>query len=115
VAEKDEETNKFRRSVKKIGIDPHHSYANALCDVAWARSWGTGSFMMPDTPTPSALAQRVTEAMPGIPENIVRMLDDVPAGTCGRCVSFADGHCSARGLSTRAVDPGCIMLEAREG
>ena len=34
VAEKDAETNQYRRSVKKIGIDPHFSYANMLCDVA---------------------------------------------------------------------------------
>jgi hypothetical protein len=41
VAENHPDTNQFNRNVKKVGIDPHFSYANQLCGVAWARTHGT--------------------------------------------------------------------------
>lgn len=34
VGEQDEEQRKARAKVVKIGIDPHYSFANMLCDVA---------------------------------------------------------------------------------
>ena len=49
VVEKDEDEKKFKRKVVKVGIDPHTSYANMLCDVAWSRAHGTSTFILPDT------------------------------------------------------------------
>ena len=40
---------KPRAKVMKIDIDPHYSYANMLCDVAWARSYGTSMFILPES------------------------------------------------------------------
>ena len=39
---------KYRRKVIKVGIDPHFSYANMLCDVAYSRAHGTATFILPD-------------------------------------------------------------------
>ncbi len=55
----------------------------------------------------------VQAALPGVNPALVRMMADAPAGACGRCYSFEAGQCTARGLATRAEEPGCIMYEAR--
>jgi hypothetical protein len=47
VVEDDPETRKKRRKVVKIGIDPHFAYANMLCEVAYSRAHGTGTFWVP--------------------------------------------------------------------
>ena len=62
VAEKDEEEKKYRRRVVKVGIDPHTSYANMLCDVAWARAHGTSMFVMPIEDEVSARRAAVRDA-----------------------------------------------------
>lgn len=127
VAEKDEETNQYRRTVKKIGIDPHFSYANMLCDVAYSRAHGTSTFIMPDNPamagpeTPTA--QRVAAAMPGLPKGVVSMIDDQPAGTCGRCSAFPAAAreagqpralCEMRDLMVGARDACCPLYDAAD-
>lgn len=115
VAEKDEETNQYRRAVKKIGIDPHFSYANMLADVAWARAHGTGFFILPDQKEQTPTAQKVAEKMPGLPKHVLNMMDHAPAGTCGRCsgMDAEAGNCTVRGLKVAARDPACPLFVAR--
>ncbi len=122
VSEKDEETNKFRSSVKKVGIDPHFSYANMLCDVAWARSHGTSTFILPDAVTKDPNVTKAEELnMHGLPPTVAAMIDDLPPGqVCGRCESFnsEEGLCTQRGFKVAPRDPGCILwakLEYSEG
>lgn len=119
VAEKDEETNQFKRSVKKVGIDPHFSYANMLCDVAWARNHGTGMFIMPQKTNLEELRAAAAERnMPGLPVEVVKMMAELPEGTCGRCSAFPEGEaralCPERHLFVRAIDPGCPIFVVRE-
>lgn len=118
VAEKDEETNKYKRSVKKIGIDPHFSYANMLCDVAWARAFGTSTFILPDPEKELSVTQKtVQEAMPGLPSPVIKMLEDLPPGEiCGKCSAFdpETRMCGERALLVQAKDPGCILFVQKE-
>jgi len=107
---KDDEQKKFRRKVVKVGIDPHYSYANMLCDIAWSRNHGTSSFIMPEEVKLSPRAEQIDAANSGLPPAVLRMIDDIPAGTCGRCSSFEDGHCTARGLTVAPRDPGCVLF-----
>lgn len=112
VAEKDDETNQYKRSVKKVGIDPHFSYANMLCDVAWARSHGTSTFFIPDGgrgPQQALSPQDIA-----VPEAMVAMIEEAKAAqltgdVCGRCASRdpATGICAENGARTRETDPGC--------
>jgi hypothetical protein len=113
VAEKDDETNKYRRSVKKVGIDPHFSYANMLCDVAWARSHGTATFIIPDGTSSAAesAAKAAERDMPGLPSAVVQMFDTLPTGqVCGRCAAFDAGLCTERQLQVSAKDAGCVLF-----
>lgn len=116
VAERDDETNQYKRSVKKVGIDPHFSYANMLCDVAWARSHGTTSFILPAEKTATPGQEAIVEAMPGLPEHIVAMVDPLPQGVCGRCSAFDPdaGRCTMRNFLVQKKDPGCDMFMTRE-
>jgi hypothetical protein len=117
VAEKDEETNQYRRSVKKVGIDPHFSYANMLCDVAWSRAHGTSTFIMPDSEpereySPKAIA---------IPSSTTSVLEDIKIqlamnNTCGKC-RFRDpatSYCSELQAFVKPIDPGCYNYESRD-
>lgn len=113
VAEKDEEQKKYRRKVVKVGIDPHTSYANMLCDVAWARAYGTTTFVLPEAETVSIRRATVDEAMPGLPEPVLQMVEELPEGeVCGRCMSFdeATRQCKERHVLVRPRDPGCFMF-----
>lgn len=116
VAEKDDEQKKYRRKVVKVGIDPHTSYANMLCDVAWARAHGTSMFVMPEVEKVSVRREVVGEAMPGLPEPVLQMVEDLPEGEiCGRCVSFNEETrmCGERRMLVRPRDPGCFMFVER--
>ncbi len=116
VAEKDEETNAYKRSVRKVGIDPHFSYANMLCDVAWSRAHGTGTFILPSGKKEMTVRQEaVKESLPGLPENVVTLVQDLPPGeVCARCSAFdpESGMCAERQLLVRGPDPGCILFAA---
>lgn len=105
VAEKDDETNKYRRSVKKVGIDPHFSYANMLCDVAWARSHGTATFIIPEGPEIDALNKRdelLRQSPVELPNAVVEMLShQAPADTCGRCSGYEAGMCMTHGYRVK--------------
>jgi len=122
VVEEDEQTRRRRPKVMKVGIDPHFAFANMLCDVAWARIHGTGTFLMPDEirdrPGPS-LAERVEKNMPGLPRRVLAMLDETGPGTCGRCSAYdkvKGSWCSMRDLIVQPRDPGCPIFDpAPEG
>lgn len=118
-------TNRVKRSVQKIGLDPHFSYANQLCDVAWARAHGTATFVFAEGPTAAAEQREKAEAMEmhGLPNHVVALMSDLPEGVCGRCSAFpfgdddgppAQGECAERGFSVSARDPGCPFFNARE-
>lgn len=106
-------TNRYRRVVRKIAIDPHFSYANMLCDVAWARAYGTGTFMIPDVGAGGAEQMAKTERMnmPGLPTAVARMIDDEPTGEdrCGNCSAFDPDtrQCIERGIIVAEADPAC--------
>lgn len=110
----DPNVKRFRRKVMKVGIDPHFSYANMLCDVAWARAHGTSTFILPAVDKDlTPVQEAVAEAMPGLPEGVLKMLDDLPAGdVCGRCAAFdrETGRCEERGVLVRPPDPGCSLF-----
>lgn len=124
--EKEASTNKVKRRVRKVGIDPHASYANMLCDVAWARAHGTTTFMLPPENL-QADDQREKAAIeleaPGLPAQVVGLMERMPSGrVCARCEFYpwgADGPaehdvCKLHTFTTRAKDPGCQDFEIIE-
>lgn len=119
VAEKDEEERKYNRRVVKVGIDPHTSYANMLCDVAWSRAYGTSQFILPSSEKPDdtvKLQAQVEKRMPGLPKPVVEMIEEVQKGmVCGRCSAFnsSSGQCTERLLIVSARDPGCPLFVSK--
>jgi len=118
VVEEDEDEKKFKRKVIKVGIDPHTSYANMLCDVAWARAHGTSTFLMPD-PVEEKTVQivrgggaAVVQHMPAAAEEVLR--HQLSGDVCGRCTAFQEGRCLERGMIVRPKDPGCFQFIAVE-
>lgn len=114
VAEKDEEEKKFKRRVVKVGIDPHTSYANMLADVAWARAYGTSTFILPvvEQPKGGSVQQALERYQPALSEAIQEALT-LSGDVCGRCISFGGGHCTERdGILVRERDPGCPLFIA---
>jgi hypothetical protein len=113
VVEQKEDERKPRARVLKIGIDPHFSFAMMLCDVAWARSYGTGTFILPtgDTDRAERTAEAAARNMPGLPVEVVRMFHMAPpAGdVCGRCTAFnpITRACTERGFMVLPADPAC--------
>lgn len=106
----DEEEHKMRRFVKKIGLDPHFSFALMLACAAWCRANGTGSFLMPELGAePSSRAAAVEAAMPGLPSHVVAMIDQASPGTCGGCAAFSDGQCTERGFGVGGRDTACML------
>jgi hypothetical protein len=117
VSEKDDETNAYRNKVKKIGIDPHFSYANLLCDIAWARSHGTTMFILPPEQKSTGAVQMPAEiaALPGMDVQIIRaeqQLGDV----CGRCQNFnaETKMCGELQMFTKVTSPACMGFVAVE-
>lgn len=111
-------TNKYKRVVRKIKVDPHFSYANQLCDVAWARSHGTATFIIPDVGNVTDDRRTTAEAMGlhGLPEAVAALLEPLPAGEiCGRCYEAPmepEGvpetfFCEHRNFQVRSSQPGC--------
>jgi hypothetical protein len=118
---------KYRRKVVKVGIDPHFSYANMLCDVAWARAFGTATFILPGVVSPQIEQRERAMAdlkAPGLPAHVLAMMEPLPAGdVCGRCEFYPMGpdgpperaECPIQRAWTRAKDPACAGgFEPRE-
>ncbi len=118
VVEEDEETRARKPLVKKVGLDPHFSYANMLCDVAWARQHGTGMVILPENPANAPLsapaAVNAEKNMPGLPRQVLQMMDQVAPGTCGACEAFRDGYCTAREFAVGEKDAACPFYVGRE-
>jgi hypothetical protein len=117
VSEKDEETNQYKRSVKKVGIDPHFSYANCLCDVAWSRSHGTATFIIPEggSVTQELKGKAESMNMHGLPTAVAGMLESLPDGVCGRCSAYDPdtSRCADRQLIVAPRDASCVLYVAR--
>ena len=113
-----EKTGKSRPSVSKVGLDPHFSFANMLCDVAWARNHGTGMMILPEAATGAATTEqgkKAQQSMPGLPANIVAMIDaGSRPGTCGSCFSYLAGVCTERDLRVGAGDVCCDIYAPKE-
>lgn len=114
-------TNQYRRVVRKIKIDPHFSYANQLCDVAWSRAHGTAQFIFPENGVNDRRNLVDVMELQGLPASVAAHLEQPPFGeVCGRCTECPIGphgppdrfFCEARQLETRANDPGCPMFVA---
>lgn len=125
-AGKEATTNKYKRVVRKIKIDPHFSYANQLCDVAWSRAHGTATFIFPEGGSVIEDRRNLAEKMDmhGLPNEVVRHFDQLPPGEiCGRCTACPMGpdgpperfFCEERQFDTGSKDPGCPMFIAAEG
>lgn len=122
VAEKDDETNKFKRVVKKIGIDPHFSYANMLADVAWARAHGTSTFIFPEATAVKEEVKRAEDMnLHGMPTHVIQSMQaPVPGRTCGNCSAYEvredgrSGWCNQRELIVQQRDPGCPFFDGEE-
>lgn len=119
VVERDPDEKKYKRKVVKVGIDPHTSYANMLCDVAWSRAHGTSTFILPDAGRSDNGRLEPTDI--GIPEQLSAMMEQVQTASvvrneiCGRCISYNEdtGMCSENGYNVRSADPGCWAFIAK--
>jgi hypothetical protein len=110
VAEKDEEEKKFKRRVVKVGIDPHTSYANMLCDVAWARAHGTNMFILPGGEERQAVeVNEHVKSLPGMSDKLVAAATAL-ADTCGQCQNRdpESGICGETFMRVKEETPGCI-------
>lgn len=125
-AGKESTTNQFKRVVRKIKIDPHFSYANQLCDVAWARAHGTATFFIPEGRNVADDRRDVAAKMGlhGLPAEVAALFEPRPDGlVCGRCDQCSMGpdgvparfFCKERNFETGAKAPACDMFVAAEG
>jgi len=116
VAEKDDEERKYKRRVVKIGIDPHTSYANMLCDVAYARAHGTSTFILPqaENVTKSTVGA-VVGRLAGQTAQVMEQIEHLANDTCGSCLNYdpLTGSCSEIQATVRPADPGCWGYIAR--
>lgn len=116
VVELKDDERKARAKVLKVGIDPHYSFANMLCDVAWARAYGTSTMILPvpDNTRQAAAAALAEKAQAhGVPARLAAIMQPLPPGeVCGRCTAFdaETGLCGERLLKVRPADPGCEMF-----
>jgi hypothetical protein len=112
VAEKDDETNKYRRSVKKVGIDPHFSYANMLCDVAYSRAHGTSTFIFPDE---VSVVDKVevggAVAQGTVLNRLIEERENIGNGKCSSCSAFDPERswCEERDVRVRPIDVACYL------
>ncbi len=123
VVEQDEETRTNKPKVVKIGIDPHFSFANMLCDAVYTRVHGASTFIIPESgargerPRPDTpLGEKVTRNMPGFPVHVANMMDQgYRPGTCSGCVNFnADiNYCNLRKFTTEATAVSCELFDPK--
>ena len=107
VVEEDDDTRNRRAKVVKLGMDPHWSFANMLCDVAWSRAHGTGVLIVADSKADHA-ADELAMRNPGLPVQVVEMVRAGSAPeTCGACTNCRAGACEERGFTVGLADPAC--------
>ncbi|MFA5922579.1 MAG: phage terminase large subunit family protein [Methylococcaceae bacterium] len=107
IAAKDDEQHKYRRKVVKVGVDPHFAYCFMMLNVAWARAHGTSSFILPE---PKTKMSNIEITMPGLPKNLVEIINAPLTETCGSCSAYnkVRGKCDHRNLLVRPKDPACL-------
>ncbi len=107
---------RYKRSVRKIGIDPHFSFANMLCDAAWSRAHGTSTFILPEGDPVSMKAQAQEPPTADVLARAVIQIVSADAPTaeerCGRCEAFdlETGWCNARDFTALESDPACDLF-----
>lgn len=114
IVEKDEEQKKYKRSVKKVGIDPHFSYAYMLMNVAWSRAHGTTMFLFPETDMPAHTVAGRAVTTSTVVQAIAEQRELVQEmGKCGGCVNYDPDaeYCMERELIVRAQDVACAIFE----
>lgn len=118
IAEKDEEEKKYTRRVVKVGIDPHTSYANMLCDVAWSRAFGTSTIILQDGGGDAVAApDSVLGVLPAHASAVVAQIEqEARANTCGSCVNRdpATNRCREVMATVAPKDPGCWGYIAKQ-
>ncbi|MFN8544483.1 MAG: phage terminase large subunit family protein [Candidatus Binatia bacterium] len=123
---------RFRRAVKKVGIDPHFAFANMLCDVAWVRAHGTEMLLgtqdtgriLIDPPGPLRNTSYLEQIVEGLPEVFagagMRMLSpisrDANAPACGSCWNRdkETNYCRARYWTVQPEQPPCAAYAPEE-
>ena len=103
---------KTRAKVMKVGIDPHYSFANMLCDVAWSRSHGMGTIMIPqtsDTETPPANTIQSAAVASTSPLPVSLETPEKHTNTCGACSNFNKHQslCQLRSFHVEPRDASC--------
>lgn len=105
-----EDEKKYKRKVVKVGIDPHTSYANMLCDVAWSRAHGTSTFILPDVETSSAQSYQPSKiSVPGSAGLAIEQINELVENPCGKCQNRdpMTSYCREMQCYVKPVDPGC--------
>lgn len=111
-----EDERKLRRTVKKLGIDPHFAFANMLSDVGWVRAHGTARILFVDDhqrhhpaeeKKRSPEMEQLMEALPEFAEYIA--LQESEPLTCGDCANFDSQRrlCTERKLLVEANQMFC--------
>ena len=119
----------LRTAVKKVGIDPHHAFANMLCDVAWARAHGTATFILTDIDDSPDSARAIGPL--GLPEPVAAVILRTNQAAQHRChdcffytpdpdkpgeegVTSALGHCRTFDVERRGIAAACEEFNADE-
>ena len=102
---KDPEQHKYRRKVVKVGMDPHFSYCLMMLNVAYARVYGTTSFLIPEL----KMADKTLKGYEGLPVGVTRAITENLENRCGGCENFDSEKtlCTYRRLLVRPRDHGC--------
>lgn len=113
IAEKDDEQNKYKRKVIKVGIDPHFSYAFMLLNVAWSRAFGGTSFLFDETLDKDSLVEIGQGAVNSpVLNTLLNETAEIGLDKCGGCASFDASRnlCEERQLLVRVNDAACFMF-----
>lgn len=124
VVETSDEDRKPRGRVMKVGIDPHFSFANMLCDVAWTREQGGSIMIMPNDGQQEVESRSVIisrQAMVNVPVEAMQisLATDLSERrysggdpTCGGCTRFDSGRCLALECSVAFNEMACDEFDA---
>lgn len=114
-----EDERRYRKAVKKVGVDPHFAFANMLCDVALARAFGTSRMLFTDEPRDESVDESPqSETMRQIEDlypDLHYLMTPRVTLTCGDCAHFdaKRGWCPPRFMQVKASLPCCDSLIPR--
>lgn len=104
----------FANELLSFGPDCEHDDMVDAAVYAYMQTsdYGRPMFILPDEPKPSDKQAEIQEAMPGLPSNVVAMVDNLPSGVCGRCSSYdvEAGRCKERNFTVKERDPACDIF-----